>query len=66
MTRRRKPSPWEAAQVFPPPRSWLRRTLLSARIRWAAARTRSRNELAPSRPARAGNQRPYGTGTSNG
>jgi hypothetical protein len=61
--RHRNPTPWEAAQL-PPPRGWLRRTWMAARIRWTAATTRPPN-AGKHRRDRGGNERPYG-GPSNG
>lgn len=40
--RRRQPTPWEAAQIFPPPRNPIQRVYLAARIRITAALTRGR------------------------
>lgn len=63
--RQRRPTPWEAAQIFPPPRSWLRRALLVSRIRWAATSMRPANRARHASPNHAPhNERPYGA--SNG
>lgn len=64
MTRPRKPTPWEAAQL-PPPRGRIRRAWMAARIRWMAATIRPDNVGPVTGCARrGGNERPYGT--SNG
>lgn len=46
----RWPSPWEAAQHFPPPRSWWRRTWWLVRIQVTAALTRPQYQE-PAQPA---------------